>query len=398
MTFNGYRAIPNKAKNRYFGGGDDGIQVSNCKGKIVDHILKTQLEVLNNKKDITSEEEHALKFLKILASKNESDKVDELITYTLTDNLVSSWMNKLTLPDELKTNINPKNTSILSQILDIFKSAINAIIKGNALSTVMDILNTEIVRTEIVNPVSEKKEEVKTQTFTTLQEQADQLKKEQPDPLEDIFGKPETTKEQLIKLDGKKEEIKDTIQGTEDDEALEIDPNESFNELLIKQPTDITEAKILTTNDLKNAADALRLVLITENDINEKTDQLSFDFRKDKYLMRDGKVVLNTKGEPILIKLSVKSILEGMMKKYGKGFLSNNLQTLLDNLDTLEQVFMDRLDDYKMSLNKDFKGETDTKETEDTNDENEDSDAVSKFNVSQHSNKAYEYNYRDTAN
>jgi len=34
LTFNQYRAIPNKAKNRYFGGGDDGIQVSNCKGKI----------------------------------------------------------------------------------------------------------------------------------------------------------------------------------------------------------------------------------------------------------------------------------------------------------------------------------------------------------------------------
>lgn len=34
LTFNQFRAIPNKAKNRYFGGGDDGIQVSNCKGKI----------------------------------------------------------------------------------------------------------------------------------------------------------------------------------------------------------------------------------------------------------------------------------------------------------------------------------------------------------------------------
>lgn len=34
LIFNGYRAIPNKAKNRYFGGGDDGLQVSNCKGKI----------------------------------------------------------------------------------------------------------------------------------------------------------------------------------------------------------------------------------------------------------------------------------------------------------------------------------------------------------------------------
>jgi hypothetical protein len=35
LTFSEFRAIPNKAKNRYFGGGDDGIQVSNCKGKIV---------------------------------------------------------------------------------------------------------------------------------------------------------------------------------------------------------------------------------------------------------------------------------------------------------------------------------------------------------------------------
>lgn len=34
ITFDGYRAIPNKAKNRYFGGGDDGIQISNCKGQI----------------------------------------------------------------------------------------------------------------------------------------------------------------------------------------------------------------------------------------------------------------------------------------------------------------------------------------------------------------------------
>ncbi len=34
LTFNQYRAIPNKAKNRYFGGGDDGLQISNCKGQI----------------------------------------------------------------------------------------------------------------------------------------------------------------------------------------------------------------------------------------------------------------------------------------------------------------------------------------------------------------------------
>lgn len=34
LTFDGYRAIPNKMKKRYFGGGDDGLQVSNCKGLI----------------------------------------------------------------------------------------------------------------------------------------------------------------------------------------------------------------------------------------------------------------------------------------------------------------------------------------------------------------------------
>lgn len=34
LTFDGYRAIPNIAKNHYFGGGDDGLQVSNCKGQI----------------------------------------------------------------------------------------------------------------------------------------------------------------------------------------------------------------------------------------------------------------------------------------------------------------------------------------------------------------------------
>ncbi|MCF6332975.1 MAG: right-handed parallel beta-helix repeat-containing protein [Draconibacterium sp.] len=34
LTFNSYRAIPNLKKNRYFGGGDDGLQVSNCKGSV----------------------------------------------------------------------------------------------------------------------------------------------------------------------------------------------------------------------------------------------------------------------------------------------------------------------------------------------------------------------------
>ena len=34
LTFDRYRAIPNKRKKRYFGGGDDGLQVSNCKGQI----------------------------------------------------------------------------------------------------------------------------------------------------------------------------------------------------------------------------------------------------------------------------------------------------------------------------------------------------------------------------
>jgi hypothetical protein len=34
LTFDRYRAIPNQVKKRYFGGGDDGLQVSNCKGLI----------------------------------------------------------------------------------------------------------------------------------------------------------------------------------------------------------------------------------------------------------------------------------------------------------------------------------------------------------------------------
>ena len=34
LIFDEYRAIPNKKKNRYFGGGDDGLQISNCKGLI----------------------------------------------------------------------------------------------------------------------------------------------------------------------------------------------------------------------------------------------------------------------------------------------------------------------------------------------------------------------------
>ena len=34
LTFDRYRAIPNQFKKRYFGGGDDGLQVSNCKGLI----------------------------------------------------------------------------------------------------------------------------------------------------------------------------------------------------------------------------------------------------------------------------------------------------------------------------------------------------------------------------
>lgn len=34
LTFDGYRAVPNRLKNRYFGGGDDGIQVSNCRGQV----------------------------------------------------------------------------------------------------------------------------------------------------------------------------------------------------------------------------------------------------------------------------------------------------------------------------------------------------------------------------
>ena len=35
LTFDGYRAIPNPEKKRYFGGGDDGLQVSNCKGNVI---------------------------------------------------------------------------------------------------------------------------------------------------------------------------------------------------------------------------------------------------------------------------------------------------------------------------------------------------------------------------
>lgn len=34
LTFDRYRAIPNQKENRYFGGGDDGLQISNCKGLI----------------------------------------------------------------------------------------------------------------------------------------------------------------------------------------------------------------------------------------------------------------------------------------------------------------------------------------------------------------------------
>jgi hypothetical protein len=34
LTFNAYRAIPNRSKNHYFGGGDDGLQISNCRGQV----------------------------------------------------------------------------------------------------------------------------------------------------------------------------------------------------------------------------------------------------------------------------------------------------------------------------------------------------------------------------
>lgn len=34
LSFHQYRAIPNLARNRYFGGGDDGLQVSNCRGQV----------------------------------------------------------------------------------------------------------------------------------------------------------------------------------------------------------------------------------------------------------------------------------------------------------------------------------------------------------------------------
>lgn len=34
LTFDGYRAVPNRNKNHYFGGGDDGLQISNCKGQV----------------------------------------------------------------------------------------------------------------------------------------------------------------------------------------------------------------------------------------------------------------------------------------------------------------------------------------------------------------------------
>lgn len=34
LTFDAYRAVPNQNRNHYFGGGDDGLQVSNCKGQI----------------------------------------------------------------------------------------------------------------------------------------------------------------------------------------------------------------------------------------------------------------------------------------------------------------------------------------------------------------------------
>jgi hypothetical protein len=32
LVFNNYRAVPNRVRNHYFGGGDDGLQLSNCKG------------------------------------------------------------------------------------------------------------------------------------------------------------------------------------------------------------------------------------------------------------------------------------------------------------------------------------------------------------------------------
>lgn len=34
LVFDAYRAVPNLGRNHYFGGGDDGIQVSNCKGQV----------------------------------------------------------------------------------------------------------------------------------------------------------------------------------------------------------------------------------------------------------------------------------------------------------------------------------------------------------------------------
>jgi len=57
-------AIPNKAKNRYFGGGDDGIQVSNCKGQITIN----QCEFAGLMDDPVNVHVPALKWLKLLTT------------------------------------------------------------------------------------------------------------------------------------------------------------------------------------------------------------------------------------------------------------------------------------------------------------------------------------------
>lgn len=90
LIFHKYRAIPNRSRNHYFGGGDDGLQVSNCKGQIT--ITNCEFEGLMDDpvnvhgtsvqiQEITSETEMKCKFMHHQSSGLNWGHLDDKISF-----------------------------------------------------------------------------------------------------------------------------------------------------------------------------------------------------------------------------------------------------------------------------------------------------------------------------
>ena len=294
-------------------------------------------------------QEYINKILKARLKNGIYDKtaVDEFIAYGLSDKSIAEFYNNTTFKNEDGNIIK----SIWDELMDIIKDVLGLKIKdGSVLKELMNILNTPINNTQIINPSQNVNESV---------------------------------------IDEKEDEI---------------DDYDRLNQLLPNQDIEYNKITELSKTDYISAANSLLLAYVNDDNLVDSDYEFNVPLKLSDEVLKNNKPIVPSIQRLIEAainrhkKLVEKATSDNNIKETIKeDNLVNNLTLLVQNLDKLEETIFEMLEDKKISVGNEqiIKDEIDENETESTfiTDDTKESSKIQEHIV-----KPMQLNYRETAN